>query len=77
MTALQILLVVMGGLMFAGIIVFLLVLLKYYLTPICGDFIIYVKPDEDNESIYEMKLDSHPLTWTNRKHVRFNVIVKK
>lgn len=77
MTALQVVLIVFFSIMGLGLLIFLLMLARYYLTPTGGEFIIFVKPDDENETLYKIDLDSHPLTWTDKKSIRFRVVVKK
>lgn len=76
MTALQVILIVFFSIMGVGMLIFILMLARYYLTPIGGDFIVFMKPEDDNETIYRINLDSHPLTWT-KKTIRFRVVIKK
>mgnify|MGYP006935974820 CR=1 FL=1 len=77
MTATQIVLIVFVSLMLIGFVSVLVSLARFYLTPTVGTFTINAKADEDIDAIYDMKLDSHPATWLDRKYVRFEVIYKK
>lgn len=75
MTAGEIILTGVIWLIVAGFICFLLAIIKYYSTPIMGDFEINLDPTKDVDAIYGVKLESHPLTWKKRKTVRFRVVI--
>lgn len=75
MNALEVFLIIFGVVMAIGAILILVALFKFYITPIGGKFIIYTKGDEDNDSLYKMVLDDHPLNWKG-KSIRFTIIRK-
>lgn len=77
MTAMQIVLLIFLGLLFAGFVCFLVALAKFYLTPVVGEFIFNLDPSKDADGLYEMKLEQHPLEWKKKKSVRFKIVLKE
>ena len=75
MNALEVFLIIFGVIMAIGGIAILVALFKFYITPVGGDFIIYIKGNSDNDSLYEIKLDDHPLAWKGN-NIRFRVVRK-
>lgn len=75
MNALEVFLICFGVVMAIGTILILVALFKFYITPIGGDFIIYTKGDADNDSLYKIDLEDHPLEWKG-KSIRFRIIRK-
>lgn len=75
MNALEVFLIIFGIIMTIGAILILVALFKFYITPIGGEFIIYTKGDEDNDSLYKIDLEDHPLNWKG-KSIRFRIIRK-
>lgn len=77
MTALQVVLIVFFSIMGLGLLIFLLMLARYYLTPTGGDITVFVDPGEEDGCRFKVDLDSHPLTWQDKKSIRFRVNVRK
>lgn len=75
MNALEVFLIIFGVIMAIGAILIVVALFKFYITPIGGEFIIYTKGDEDNDSVYKIELEDHPLTWKGNS-IRFKIIRK-
>ena len=75
MSALEVFLIIFGVFMAIGAVLIVVALFKFYITPIGGEFIIYTKGDEDNDSLYKIDLEEHPLNWKGNS-IRFKIIRK-
>lgn len=74
MTALNVFLAGIGVVLVAGVVLFVLMLAKYYLTPIVGEFHINGDPEKDVDALYGIKFEQHPLEFRHRKTVRLTVV---
>ena len=73
MTAFQVLFIGLALICALGIVVFLLIVAKYYLTPTVGEFVIDLNPEHEVDALYDIKFSEHPLSFKNRKSVRLTV----